>query len=227
MKTILITGIAQGIGYATTKLFLENNNKVIGTVRKLADKERLEQEFGSENLQVELCELKNSTEISNLCQKLHTANVKIDILINNAGVIGDYTKSINEANDLEDVFLVNVFAVQKLINGVLDLINPQGNVISLSTGFAHYPGMAKKEAAQYALSKSTLNSMMQIYSATISDINFNVLYPGMVKTRLGLNGAYREADEIYEMIINIIEQNTSGKCFKEFSEIKWLEPVII
>ncbi len=227
MKTILITGIAQGIGYATAKQFLENNNKVIGTVRKVTDKKRLEQEFESENLQIELCELKNEREINDLCQKLHKQQIKIDVLINNAGIIGDYTKTLNEANDLQSVFAVNVFAVQTLINGVLDLINPKGNVISLSTGFAHYPGLAKKEAAQYALSKSTLNTMIQIYSATITDINFNVLYPGMVKTRLGLNEAYREADEIYKMIINIIEKNTTGKCFKEFSEVEWLEPILI
>ncbi len=227
MKTILITGIAQGIGYATTKQFLENNNKVIGTVRKVADKERLEQEFGMGNLQIELCELKNEAEINDLCQKLKSQRVEIDVVINNAGIIGDYTKPLNEADDLQTVFTVNVFAVQTLINGVIELIKPQANVISLSTGFAHYPGLAKKEAAQYALSKSTLNSMMQIYSATITNVNFNVLYPGMVKTRLGLNGAYREADEIYAMIINIIEQNTTGKCFKEFSEIEWLEPVVI
>lgn len=227
MKNIVITGIAQGIGYETTKQFLKDNNKVIGIVRKQADKTRLEKEFVDYNLQVEICDLQKEEDIENFVNNLKKQDEKIDIVINNAGIIGDYTKLITEASDLKTVFATNVFAVQQLVNGLLPLINENGDVISISTGFAHYPNLAKKEAAQYALSKSTLNTLMQIYANTVTDIKFNVLYPGMVQTRIGLPNANRKPQEVYDMITNVIVQSVTGKCFKEFNQIEWLEAVNI
>ena len=43
---ILITGVSTGIGYGCVQLFLAKNYRVIGTVRKQADAERLQHEFG-------------------------------------------------------------------------------------------------------------------------------------------------------------------------------------
>lgn len=47
MRSIVITGVSTGIGYATTKLLLVRGFRVFGSVRKLADAERLQAEFGA------------------------------------------------------------------------------------------------------------------------------------------------------------------------------------
>ncbi len=223
MKTIVITGISQGIGYETTKAFVKNGDYVIGLVRKATDKEKLEAEFGAQ-IRVELCDLQNETDIINFGKKLIAEQIKVDVLINNAGIIGDITKDITTATDLKTVFATNVFAVQTLINQLLPVLKSRADVISISSGIGHYPTLAKKDAPQYALSKSALNTLMQIYAATELEYNFNVLYPGMVQTRIGLPQANRQADEVYAMIINVIEHDVTGKCFKEFKEVDWITP---
>lgn len=46
MKSIVITGVSTGIGWATTKVLIEKGFRVFGSVRKIQDAERLSKEFG-------------------------------------------------------------------------------------------------------------------------------------------------------------------------------------
>ena len=45
MKSVVITGASTGIGWATAKLLLAKGYRVFGSVRKLADADRLQGEF--------------------------------------------------------------------------------------------------------------------------------------------------------------------------------------
>jgi NAD(P)-dependent dehydrogenase (short-subunit alcohol dehydrogenase family) len=44
MRSVVITGASTGIGFATTKLLLASGFRVFGSVRKVADAERLSRE---------------------------------------------------------------------------------------------------------------------------------------------------------------------------------------
>src|SRR3954454_24648024 len=46
MRSIVITGVSTGIGWASAKLLLERGFRVFGSVRKQADADRLKGEFG-------------------------------------------------------------------------------------------------------------------------------------------------------------------------------------
>jgi NAD(P)-dependent dehydrogenase (short-subunit alcohol dehydrogenase family) len=46
MKSVVVTGASTGIGWGTVKVLLENGLRVFGSVRKQADAERLQKEFG-------------------------------------------------------------------------------------------------------------------------------------------------------------------------------------
>ena len=47
MKNIIITGASTGIGYATTKACINKGYRVLGSVRKQKDADRLSTKFGS------------------------------------------------------------------------------------------------------------------------------------------------------------------------------------
>src|SRR5438270_8683108 len=47
MKSVVVTGVSTGIGWACTKLLLARGFRVFGSVRKAVDAERLRGEFGS------------------------------------------------------------------------------------------------------------------------------------------------------------------------------------
>ncbi len=48
MRSVVITGVSTGIGYAITEQLLASNFRVFGSVRKPADAERLQAEFGAQ-----------------------------------------------------------------------------------------------------------------------------------------------------------------------------------
>jgi NADP-dependent 3-hydroxy acid dehydrogenase YdfG len=45
-KDVVVTGVSTGIGLGTTKVLISNGYRVFGSVRKQADADRLQKEFG-------------------------------------------------------------------------------------------------------------------------------------------------------------------------------------
>ena len=45
-KDVVVTGVSTGIGWGTTKVLVSKGFRVFGSVRKQADADRLEKEFG-------------------------------------------------------------------------------------------------------------------------------------------------------------------------------------
>ena len=46
-KDVMVTGVSTGIGWGTTKVLLSKGFRVFGSVRKEADADRLQKEFGN------------------------------------------------------------------------------------------------------------------------------------------------------------------------------------
>jgi len=46
-KDVVVTGVSTGIGWGTTKVLVSNGFRVFGSVRKQADADRLQREFGN------------------------------------------------------------------------------------------------------------------------------------------------------------------------------------
>ena len=80
-KTVLITGASKGIGFALANKFLENGFKVIGT--STSGKIDGIENDNFEIVQLDLSEYKN---IELFSKDIVMKGVKIDILINNAGI---------------------------------------------------------------------------------------------------------------------------------------------
>ena len=45
-KDVVVTGVSTGIGHGTTKVLISKGFRVFGSVRKQADADRLQSEFG-------------------------------------------------------------------------------------------------------------------------------------------------------------------------------------
>ena len=71
-KTILITVTSSGIGYGEAKAFTAAGYRVIATVRKTEDAERLKRELG-ENLHPVLCDVTHPEQVAALPE--HVKNI--------------------------------------------------------------------------------------------------------------------------------------------------------
>src|ERR1700683_4449378 len=88
-KDVVVTGVSTGIGRGTTKVLVSKGFRVFGSVRKQADAERLQTEFGEGFVPL----IMDITDADAVNQAAHHVGAMIGErnwvgLVNNAGIVG-------------------------------------------------------------------------------------------------------------------------------------------
>lgn len=90
-RTALVTGANSGLGFETTKALAGRGAHVIMTARDeakgMAALDRIEGDVPGANLELRLLDLADLEEVRMLAKSLHDDGQKLDLLINNAGVM--------------------------------------------------------------------------------------------------------------------------------------------
>ena len=89
-KTVLVTGASSGIGKAIAEKLLDLGNIVIGTSRSNNNLRVISEKF-PRNFYPYSLDLGNLDEILNLSNYVSKTFGKLDVLINNAGILGQTT----------------------------------------------------------------------------------------------------------------------------------------
>ena len=178
-KTILITGGSNGIGKATVKLFLKNNNKVIVIDKKPSDNK-------DNNLHFFKADLSKKNLIKHLLKKIYKKINKIDILVLNAAIcpmkeflkidekIFDQVVNTNQ----KSVF----FLAQEIAKGMVDK-KVKGKIIFISSVSSIFGGSLQ---AHYCATKGAVNQIMKSMAISLGQygINVNAVLPGTIITNL-------------------------------------------
>src|ERR1700751_3832291 len=87
MRQVVITGVSTGIGYATVKVLLEHGCRVFGSVRKRADADRLQLEYGERFVPL-LFDVIDEAAVQHAAETVrrHLGTAILDGLVNNAGI---------------------------------------------------------------------------------------------------------------------------------------------
>lgn len=211
METVLITGANRGIGLELTKQFLKLGYHVIATYRNEASCERLEELKPSGRLSLYQLEVTSEASISALANQLKSQ--PIDILINNAGVLGPETQSIESVNTAEwlDTFAVNTIAPFNVSTMLLDNLRKSSNprLITISSEL----GSLIRESSgmlAYSSSKAAINKVMRILALELKPEGIIVcpLHPGWVKTDMGGPDAKISIEESVEGLVELIRKLT-------------------
>ena len=110
-KVAIITGGNSGVGAATAELFAKEGAKVVITARRVPQLEEVAERIraaGGEVLPVP-CDVSKVEEVEAMVAKTVETFGKVDVLVNNAGVLEAGLKPIDvfEEEDLERVFAIN------------------------------------------------------------------------------------------------------------------------
>ena len=189
MKSIVITGTSTGIGYASSKLFIENGYQVFGSVRNEADADKVSSELGSNFIPLifdvtDEAAVKNSVKIV----EDQIGDQKLSGLINNAGlgVIG--TIQSLSAEQFKYQFDVNVLGVFHCCQAYLDLLGADknrkgdpGKIINISSisGEIGMPFMSAYNMSKFGLEGFSEGIRRELL---IYGIDVVVIAPGPVKT---------------------------------------------
>jgi NAD(P)-dependent dehydrogenase (short-subunit alcohol dehydrogenase family) len=128
-KVILITGATNGVGLATTKALVKTNASIIAAVRNTSLAKARFKKYP--NIIIKYLDLDNYHSILKLIEEIKIEGIKIDYLINNAGIMGG-KKKVDEIG-IERHFKVNYLGSFILTNGLLNNINNGGRIINLSS----------------------------------------------------------------------------------------------
>ena len=134
-KTILITGATDGIGLETAKMLLSKGHHVLlhgRTASKLADvEEKLSSLEGGGTVESFIADLSDLTAVETLAREVSAKHSKLDVLINNAGVLKIADPITPSGLDVR--FVVNTLAPWVLTQRLLPLFDATGRVVNLSS----------------------------------------------------------------------------------------------
>lgn len=187
-QSIIVTGASSGMGKAIVELFVREGGNVVAMARR---KERLE--ALAQSLQdapgtvVPFVGDVSSEEAVNQAVELAVKTFgKLDILINNAGIMDDMSPIGDVKNEkIDQVFAVNVYGPMYAMRKAVQVFLEQGhggNIVNVAsfgaTRTAAGAVYAASKAAVIALSKNTA------YMYIPQKIRCNVIAPGGITTEI-------------------------------------------
>ena len=181
-RTILITGGSAGIGLAFALKFLELGNEVIVTGRRQAVLDQVKAKYPK--LHTIQSDVADPAQIAALAARVKSDFPKLDVLMNNAGIML-YKNLKSPAADLTGLMAemnVNVGGVIGTTSAFIDVLTGnKGTVINVSSGLAFVPLPA---APIYSATKAAIHSYTQSLRFQLEETGVEVieLMPPAVKT---------------------------------------------
>ena len=185
-KTVLITGASRGIGYAVAKKFITEGYNVILICRNdISRMNDLKQLADINNLLCLMysCDISSYEAVTNMFNDIHSKNITIDIVVNNAGIshvglLQDMT--IEEWNSTINTNLSSIFYICK--NVIPDMVkNLSGKIINISSIWG-ITGASCEVA--YSASKGGVNLFTKALAKELapSNIQVNAIACGVIDT---------------------------------------------
>jgi len=196
--TVLITGASRGIGYELTRQYAEKGWGVIATCRNPDTADKLQSLAGVHpNILLERLDVTDFDEMDALAERY--AGVPIDVLINNAGILGGNDRQKFGSFDyaaFEEVMAVNVIGPIRMVELFIDNVamSEQKKIMNISSLVGSiqmtFPGQNF-----YRASKAALNMSMRTIAKELKgskepgrkEIIVGLIHPGVVATDFAKN----------------------------------------
>lgn len=209
MPNILITGAASGIGLSLTKLFLTKHFNVFATVRHPSP-ELIETDAHIINN----INLENADSISSLSK--HLTNIKLDILINCAGILTNESLPDLHFDRLLTQFNVNALGPLRITQQLLPHLKDGSKIAMITSRMGSIEDNTSGSRYGYRMAKAALNAASKSLAIDLKPrgIAVAIIHPGLVSTKMiGFNGDITPAiaaNRIYHRIdaLNITNSGT-------------------
>jgi NAD(P)-dependent dehydrogenase (short-subunit alcohol dehydrogenase family) len=226
-KIALVTGGNKGIGLETARQLGKLGILVLVGARDLAKGEKAVEELKEDGVDARAVKLDvdNAADYEAVKKLIEKDYGRLDILINNAGIMLDGRKGNETSKTSQDVlrktFNTNFFAVVGLTQTLLPLLKKSlgGRIVNLSSILGSNtlhatPGSFIYDAKTFAYdaSKAALNSFTIHLAHELKDtkIKVNSAHPGWVKTEMGGEGAQLDIETGAKTSVELATLQDSG-----------------
>lgn len=241
-KVALVTGANKGLGFEMSRQLAQQGLTVLLAARKLQAAEEAATILQNEGLRAEAIALdvNDGIQIQAAAQKIGERFGKLDVLINNAGVMLDGEWATSNASSvsldiIRQTFDTNFFALIEVTQTLLPLIlKSQGgrivNMASIEGSLALHADPTSfiydSKPFAYDASKAAVNSFTVHLAHELRNtpVKVNSAHPGWVKTELGGDGAMMDITEGAKtgvQLATLPDDGASGGFFHLGQPVPW------
>ena len=177
MKKVLITGCSSGLGKSLAIYYLERGYSVYSISRRIPEGLVAHPHFYFKQL-----DLQNFEKVIPTLNKLLEDVVELECAILNAGILG-HIQDMKDCSikEFKEVMDINVWSNKLVLDSLFAANICLRQVIGISSGAAV---VGKRGWSAYAMSKASLNMLIQLYATERPETHFTALAPGLVDTAM-------------------------------------------
>ncbi|WP_097982639.1 SDR family NAD(P)-dependent oxidoreductase [Streptomyces sp. f150] len=214
MTVTLITGANKGIGYATAKQLVELGHTVYIGARDVERGEKAAAELGARFVRLDVTD---DASVDSALAAIGAAEGRLDVLVNNAGLLGhgdiDGPKALR-------VFDTNAVGIVRVTEAALPLLRASSNatVVNVSSSAGSFWAVNNPDRVEstlplalYSASKAAATMLTVQYAKAEPGIRFNAVEPGPTATDMTAEfGIGRSPEESARVVVRFATLDADG-----------------
>jgi 3-oxoacyl-[acyl-carrier protein] reductase len=203
-KTSLVTGGGQGLGAATARMLARAGANVIlnyfadreGVNRQRAD--QTAQRIGQRAVVIE-ADVRSLQQVEAMIDRVVHHFGRLDIVVNNAGIVRDRTLKKLSPDDWQAVIDTNLTGVYNVCKAAGERLSEGGRIVNLASVSAVIGFFGQ---SNYAAAKAGVIGLTKVLSRELAKrrITVNAVAPGVVMTEMGKTIPDQQRAEMLESI---------------------------
>ena len=200
----IVTGGSRGIGRAIVEVLAAAGMDVVFTYRENASAaaEVVKAAANGARITAEPVDSRDSAACAAFVEKVAERTGRIDLLVNNAGVIRDNPLTALEDKDVRDVLETNVTGTFNMTRAVAPhmVSRRRGKIINISSVAGEKGGRGQ---TNYAASKGAINAFTRSLAVELAPrgITVNAVAPGVIETEMSRDVRERAPDAVKSRIL--------------------------
>jgi NAD(P)-dependent dehydrogenase (short-subunit alcohol dehydrogenase family) len=231
MTITFITGANKGLGFETARRLTDLGHTVILGARDPERGQAAADELGARFVQIDVTD---DASVAAAAADAAAHEGRIDILINNAGIVGRRVPADElTGDDAAEVFQTNVVGIVRVTGAFLPLLRQSESpaIINVSSGagsfaLTHDPDRVESKIVGplYTSSKAAVTMLTTQYAKALPDIRINAADPGYTATdlngHLGTQTVTEGTDAIVTLATAGMDAGT-GRFIDRFGPVRW------
>jgi 3-oxoacyl-[acyl-carrier protein] reductase len=202
-KVAVVTGGSRGIGRAIVEVLAGAGMDVVFTYREnAAAAQQVVDAAKGAKISAEPLDVRDAAGCAAFTEKLIQRTDRVDLLVNNAGVIRDNVLGLLEEDDVKVVLDTNVGGAFNMTRAIVPHMISQrrGKIVNISSVSGEKGGRGQ---TNYAASKGAINALTRALAVEVAsrNITVNAVAPGVIETEMSRAVRERAGDAIHSRIL--------------------------